>query len=498
MAQGQKRHTRLVQMQSRTRVEPFALAPRPRGTPAGAWLCATLRADIQGGRLAPGSRLPSSRHLARLASMARGTVVTALEQLEAEGYVDARSRSGVFVAERRPPAAIARPSRSTAIRLVPDVASLEPFVRLVPSPRRAFVTNVPAVDLFPAGVWARLAGRSARRASVRDLTGCGVLGFAPLRAAVADYLRRSRGVVCTPEQVVIVSGVQEALALATRLLVGRGHRVVMEDPGYPGALRAFDAAGARVQFLPVDEAGMRVPDRRSTARLVYVTPAHQFPLGVSMSYVRRMALLQWAREAGALIVEDDYDSEYRYSSRPLPALQGLDAYGTVLFTGSFNKLLFPSLRLGYLVVPPTLVDPLAAVLSVSGQHRPMLDQATLCEFMAEGYLFRHLRRMRSVYAARRAALVEAVDRELAGLVALSHSEAGLQAFARLLVPIASATVAEAAASDAVQVAPLSRYLQKPRAIDGLIMGFAAVDEDEIAIGVARLGRTFDRLLRRRR
>jgi GntR family transcriptional regulator/MocR family aminotransferase len=298
--------------------------------------------------------------------------------------------------------------------------------------------------------------------------------------------------------VVIVSGVQEALALATRLLVGRGHRVVMEDPGYPGALRVFAAAGARVQFLPVDEAGMRVPDRRSAARLAYVTPAHQFPLGVSMSYVRRMALLQWAREAGALIVEDDYDSEYRYGSRPLPALQGLDASGTVLFTGSFNKLLFPSLRLGYMVVPPALVDPLAAVLSVSGHHRPMLDQATLCEFMAEGHLFRHLRRMRSIYAARRAALVEAADRELAGVVALSHSEAGLQAFARLLVPLPSVAVAEAAARDAVQVAPLSRYLQKPRAIDGLIMGFAAVDEGEITVGVTRLARTFERLLRRRR
>jgi GntR family transcriptional regulator/MocR family aminotransferase len=453
-----------------------------------------LRGDIQTGRLAPGARLPSSRRLAAMARMSRGTAVAAVEQLQSEGYLHARSRSGVFVASE-PPAAPAQRPRSGAAP-VPAGATmtrLEPFVRLAPGVRRAFVTNVPAVDLFPLTVWARLASRRARHASVRDLTSCGVLGYEPLRAVVADYLRRSRGVVCTTEQVVIVSGVQEALATVTRLLVGPGDRAIMETPGYTGALRALAAAGARIDFAPVDDEGMQVPSRRHAPRVAYVTPAHQFPLGISMSYARRLALLDWAQATAGVIIEDDYDSEFRYTGQPLPALQGLDTRGCVVFMGSFNKLLFPSLRLGYLVVPPVLIDPLTAYLSVAGQHRPFIDQAALCDFIADGHFFRHVRRMRRIYAARRAALADAAEQRLTGAMTLGRSEAGLQAFGRLLGPQPSAVVAAAAAEDGVSVTPLSRYEYAASPVDGLVMGFAAIDEREIRTGIARLARTFDRL-----
>jgi GntR family transcriptional regulator/MocR family aminotransferase len=479
-------------MQPRSTTEHYALAPRPRRQPAGRWLCATLRADIQAGRLAPGARLPSSRRLAALAGLSRGTAVAAIEQLQSEGYLHGRSRSGVFVVPDPPVA-----SRSHALpapaRPATAITRLEPFVRLAPGARRAFVTNVPAVDAFPLTVWARLASRRVRRSSIRDLTSCGVLGYEPLRAAVADYLRRSRGVVCATEQVVIVSGVQEALSAAARLLVGPGDRAIMETPGYTGARRALAAAGARLQFAPIDDEGMRVPPRRLAPRIAYVTPAHQFPLGISMSYARRLALLQWAQATGGTILEDDYDSEFRYTGQPLPSLQGLDAHGCVVFMGSFNKMLFPSLRLGYLVVPPALIDPLTALLSVSGQHRPFVDQATLCDFMSEGHFFRHLRRMRRVYAARRAVLGEAVEQRLSGALSLTRSEAGLQAFGRLLIAHPSAVVAAAAEQDAISVTPLSRYAYGPSAFDGLVLGFAAIDEREIRAGVTRLARTFDRL-----
>lgn len=471
----------------------YALPPRPARQPAGRWLCAALRADIARGRLGPGDRLPSSRRLAELADVARGTAVAALEQLQAEGYVHARLRAGVFVADRsRPPASAASAVRAPSPRVAPAVAALAPFVRFTAPPRRAFVTNQPAVDHFPLDTWARLLGRRARHASVRELIGGEAFGYRPLRDAVADYLRKARGVVCSRDQVVILSGVQEALAVATRLLLRPGDRVAMEDPGYPGARRAFEAAGARVTAVPIDDLGMRVPADRGAHRLAYVTPAHQFPLGIAMAYARRLALLAWARRTGALVLEDDYDSEFRFSGQPLPALQSLDAHGQVIFLGSFNKLLFPSLRLGYLVVPPSLVDPARALLTVSGHDRPFLDQAALCDFIDGGHLFRHVRRMRRIYGARRAVLAAALQERLAGALALAPTEAGLQAFARLLAPVSSTALATAAAAADVIVAPLARYRARPSPVDGIVLGFAAVDEREIRAGVDRLARILDR------
>ena len=322
------------------------------------------------------------------------------------------------------------------------------------------------------------------------------MGYGPLQAAVADYLNASRGVKCVPEQVAIVSGVQEALDLVARLFLNPGDRVCMEDPGYTGAAIVFEAVGARVSGAPLDDEGMglRAASLRGS-RLVYVTPAHQFPLGTTMSLPRRLALLEWARRSGALIFEDDYDSEYRYSTRPVPALQGLDRNGLVLFAGSFSKVLFPSLRLGYLVVPPDLVSKVGATKSVTSRHPPLLEQAVLCDFITEGHFGRHLRRMREVYAERLSVLLESARERLAGLLEISKVEAGLQTAGWLCGATSGESAAKAAAARDVEVTPLRRYSRGCLAREGLQLGFAAVDTGEIRRGVRELAAALEAEIR---
>jgi GntR family transcriptional regulator/MocR family aminotransferase len=315
------------------------------------------------------------------------------------------------------------------------------------------------------------------------------LGYRPLREAVADYLNTSRGVHCSPEQVLIISGVQEALDRAAHLLLDPGEPVWMEDPGYPGAAVVFRSVGAKICAVPVDAEGLDLEQGRrrwGRARLVYVTPAHQYPLGVTMSLRRRLELLEWARRAGTCVFEDDYDSEYRYSGRPVPALQGLDRAGVVLFAGSFSAVLFPSLRLGYLVVPSDLVDTFAAAESVSTHHPPLMEQAVLCDFIREGHFARHVRRMRELYAERRAVLLDCARRRLAGMLEIPGVDAGMQTVGWLRRGINAERVAPAAARLGVEVVPLSRYALGRRRMNGVILGFAAVEPREIRRGVEQL------------
>jgi len=475
----------------------LALPPRDRSISATRWLYDSIRAAILEGRLPPGARLPASRDLARRFGLARGTIVSAFEQLGAEGYLDARVGSGTRVAAVLPERLLEAgghtrsrsPDRRTRpVRLSQHARRTHALGPADPARVRAFRTNLPALDLFPIALWTQVAARRYRRASTEFLRGCGPLGYPPLQRAVAHYLGASRGVLCDPGQVVVVSGVQEALDLAARLLIDPGDTVAIEDPGYTGAARVFESYGARLAPVPLDAEGLTLGPALDGARMVYVTPAHQFPLCMTMSLPRRLALLEWARANGALVFEDDYDSEYRYAGRPLPALQGLARDGQVLFAGSFSKVLFPSLRLGYLVVPPGLVDAAAAARSITMRHAPLPDQAVLADFIEAGHFGRHLRRMRGVYAERLGVLMDAARKELAGRLAVSDIEAGLQTAAWLPAGVNAEAVARAAAERQVEVTPISRHARRRLERDGLILGFASVDAGEIRRGVRELAR----------
>jgi GntR family transcriptional regulator/MocR family aminotransferase len=308
---------------------------------------------------------------------------------------------------------------------------------------------------------------------------------------VAAYLNSSRGVKCTAEQVLILSGAQEALDRTARILLNPGESVWMEEPGYPGAGVVFRALGAQIRRVPVDSEGLSLEigkKRWRAPRLVYVTPGHQFPLGVTMSLRRRLALLEWARRSGVLIFEDDYDSEYRYAGRPVPAMQGLDRSGVVIFAGSFTAVLFPALRLGYLVVPEEMVDVFAAAESVSTHHPPLLEQAVLCDFITEGHFARHIRRMREIYAERLQELLDSAKEKLSGALEISNVEAGLQTVGWLRPGLSGEKIANLAAVRDVEVVPLSRYASGRPRREGLILGFAAVDPKELRRGVDELAK----------
>jgi GntR family transcriptional regulator / MocR family aminotransferase len=485
-------------MPKRSSTLPLNLHQPRSGMPLYRWLYEELRAAILAGRLRPGGRLPATRELAAEYGLSRPTIVTAFEQLRAEGYVEGKTGSGTYVSQTLPEELLQAPGakapQNTGRRRVglSDYARrLSPLRRTEYRVARAFRGGQPALDAFPADLWGQVAARRLRRIPASLLAGGEALGYRPLREAVADYLNTSRGVKCAAEQVLIISGIQEALERTAHLLLNPGDPVWMEDPGYPGAAATFRAVGAKIWPVRIDaegldlEAGQR---RCRKPRLVYTTPAHQFPIGVTMSLRRRLSLLEWARRSGAFVFEDDYDSEYRYSGRPIPALQGLDRAGVVIFAGSFTNVLFPALRLGYLVVPPDMVDLFAAAGSVSTHHPPLLDQAVLCDFIREGHFARHIRRMRELYAERLSVLLEAAGNELSGLLEVQKVEAGLRTVGWLRAGISAEGAAEEAARRNVEVTPLSRYAYGRVRRQGLVLGFAAVDAKELQRGVTELAR----------
>jgi GntR family transcriptional regulator/MocR family aminotransferase len=462
------------------------------------WLYGELRTAILEGRLRPGSRLPATRDLASAYGLSRSTIVTAFDQLKSEGYVEGRSGSGTYVSQVQPEhlldvrgPQVEKKLPHRRIALSSYARRLQPFRGAAARPIRAFRANQPALDQFPTTLWAQVAARRLRRVSTNLLAGGEALGYRPLREAVAGYLNSSRGVKCTADQVLILSGAQEALDRTARILLNPGDPVWMEEPGYPGAGVVFGAVGACIRRVPVDDEGLDFEQGRkrwSAPKLVYVTPGHQFPLGVTMSLRRRLALLEWARRSGTLIFEDDYDSEYRYSGRPIPAMQGLDRSGVVIFAGSFSAVLFPALRLGYLVVPPEMVDVFAAAESVSTHHPPLLEQAVLCDFIVEGHFARHIRRMRELYAERLQVLLESAKERFSGLLEISSVEAGLQTIGWLKRGVRAQRIAELAVSRNVEVVPLEVYAsgRSRRSSEGLVLGFAAVDPRELRRGVEQL------------
>jgi GntR family transcriptional regulator / MocR family aminotransferase len=474
----------------------LTLPQREPGVAAYRWLYACLRSEILCGRLRAGTRLSSTRDLASQYGLARGTIVNAFEQLKSEGYIEGSVGAGTYVSKVLPEKLLQVASPQAAKPAVaekrqPPVSEYGRRAKLFGGyenrPTRAFRANLPALDLFPATLWTKTTLHCLRRISTRQLMGCDPLGYIPLRHAVAEYLSRSRGVRCAPEQVAIVSGVQEALDLTARLLLNPGERVCVENPGYPGSSMVFQAFGAKIFSAGMDSEGIRVRQLPPQGvRLIYVTPGHQFPLGTTMTLARRLQLLEWARNSGAMIFEDDYDSEYRYSGRPIPALQGLDDSGLVLYAGSFSKVLFPALRLGYVVIPSGLLHHFEAIQSLTSRHAPMLEQIVLSDFMTEGHFGRHLRRMRQVYAERLSVLLEEARLKLAGLIKVSSVEAGLQTAGSLCGGIDAESATAAAAKRNVDVTPLGRYSLGGVVPQGLQLGFAALDVKEIRRGVREL------------
>jgi GntR family transcriptional regulator/MocR family aminotransferase len=475
------------------------LPARPANLPAYQWLRNSLQDLILAGTLPPGLRIPATRDLARQYGLARGTVLAAIDDLKSEGYLTARHGSGTYVSSVLPDTLLkskrtrvaeteVSATKAREYRLSDFGSRLTPFSHFVQPRTLAFRTNLPALDLFPTLLWNQVLTRRLRRRSTTSLLGCEAMGHPRLRAAVASYLRTSRGVICDAEQVLILSGIQEAVDLASRILIDPGDNVALEDPGYPAARAAFLAAGAKIRPMRLDAEGAVINDRGVLGvRLIYVTPGHQFPTGATMSLRRRLALIEVARRGNSIIFEDDYDSEYRYKSRPLSSLHGLDKYHSVIFAGSFNKVLFPSLRLAYMVVPPALVDVFLRAKHMMTRHHPLFEQEAVADFLEEGHFARHLRRMRKIYSERLGTLLDCSQTYLAGALAMSQIEAGLQTTAQLENGLVARDVAAAALRRNVDVVPVENYCFSTGDYSRMLqIGFAAVDERNIRKGVTTL------------
>lgn len=476
-----------------------------------------LRQRVLDGRLVSGTRLPASRDLAAALSISRNSVVRAYDQLYAEGFIESRVGDGTYVAQL-PGAGKLSTKVSTGLRTglspalstnwldLPVNSSTEVIHRAAlgrvennhlpqppVGPPRAFRVGVPAFDLFPFDVWAKLNGAFWRKPDLEQLCYGDPAGDARLRGLIAAYLLSSRGMQCSAEQIVITSGAQQAISLCAQLLVEPGDGVAVENPGYRAAGHAFALAGGRLHGVQVDAEGIdcQVLNSLDDCRVAYVTPSHQYPLGVVMSLARRLELLAWAERAGGWIIEDDYDGEYRYSGAPLSPLAALDRSGRVLYVGTFGKVAFPALRLGYLVLPPGLVDAFSRRRAVDMRHSEVSTQAVMAEFMAAGHFQRHIRRMRRAALSRRNALLAGWPSGLAGVGQLPGVAAGLHLTVRVDSLAREQQLLEQARAAEVEVNGLSTYwlAQSTTPVDqraGLVLGFAAVPEPAIAQALARL------------
>jgi GntR family transcriptional regulator / MocR family aminotransferase len=459
-----------------------------------------LQQNILNGTLRPGVRLPGTRDLAEELDVSRNTVMNAYEQLLAEGYLEGKVGSGTYVTRTLPEDMIQVHQSPNRIR--PPLSRRRPLSRrgevLVGNGRLAarsafmpcpFRAGIPALDAFPFDTWMRLVSRHYRRPPRDLLSYADPAGYAPLRRAIAAHLGPARAVHCDAEQVLVLTSLQQGLDLIARVLLDPGDTAWMEDPGYPSARAAFQGAAVRLEPVPVDAEGLDVAAgsaRCPNARLVYVTPSHQYPLGVTMSLSRRLALLDWARKAKAWVVEDDYDSEFRFSGRPISALQGLDRDGCVIYTGTFSKTLFPSLRLAYLVVPADLVEAFVAARTLVDRQTATLPQAVVADFLNEGHFIRHIRRMRTLYGARQEALVRAAKRELGGQLEVCPGETGLHVMGWLEQGHDDEEVSRVAGAANVEARPLSSYCVERHERGGLMLGFGAYDSRQIHDGMRRL------------
>lgn len=448
-----------------------------------------IKDAIAQGSLLAGSRLPSVRGLASDLGVARATVESAYGQLIAEGFLQSRGQAGTYVSPQLQNLPV-RAALTTEV--LPAVAAnpLHPSGATQP-----FQLGLPALDAFPRALWQRIVGRQLRTAPLAAMAHPSTQGLPELRAAIVNYLQLSRGINCRPEQVFICAGYQALLDLVIGTLLKTGDEVWLEDPGYPVTLPLFRAAGMQPVAVPVDEQGMNIAvgvAAAPRARMAVLTPTHQSPLGVSLSLARRMALLEWAQQQGAWILEDDYDSEVRYHGRPLPPLKSLDRQGRVLYAGTFSKTLFPALRMAYLVVPLEQVDAFGRSSRLRCCGCPPLMQASVADFIHQGHFYRHLKRMRPLYRQRREWLAQALARQLGEYLTVSSQAGGIQLLARLTAKGLDRRIAQEAWQRGLSIQALSDWHIASAAGDGLLMGFANfTQQSEAERAVARLAELFD-------
>jgi GntR family transcriptional regulator/MocR family aminotransferase len=493
-----------------TFLPPVAIDNRTK-TPMYRQLYDWFRRAIITGQMRPGQRVPSTRSLAIELKISRIPVVNAYEQLLAEGYFETFTGSGTCVARSIPEESSApllrlgggrigknlqrqaakarsrRPSRrEIALRQLPE----QSWLNIV----GAFRVSQPALDHFPIGIWSKLVARHARTPPKGVMGYADAMGYLPFREAISEYLGASRAVRCEVSQIMVTTGSQQALQLSAQVLFDAKDAVWLEEPGYPSARQAFIAAGARIVPVSVDQEGINIGGmirRGQRARAVYITPSHQYPLGMTMGATRRMLLLNWAVRSDAWIIEDDYDSEYRFGSRPISSLQGLDSNDRVIYVGTFSKVMFPALRLGYVVIPKDLVPAFSAARDAADVFSSTLYQLVMTDFIREGHFARHIRRMRMLYMDRRRTLAEAIKGEMGEACAVIGAEAGMHLVVLLPPGIDDVAVSKSAAGRGVSATPLSTCYLESGAKHGLILGYGGTNERQIRDGVRKLRESVD-------
>jgi GntR family transcriptional regulator/MocR family aminotransferase len=485
-------------------------------------LCRQIRDELKSGAFADAaSRLPSSRTLANDLGISRVTVNLAFSKLYAEGYLRSKARSGIFVANPLPESFLTanKPARRTvggirrgrpkAYRLVEHRARTSDRVRAIPDQRAgtqfdlgalgagagiSLVPGLPAVDEFPIDIWERLRSRVLAQKGAHLLRHASSRGDADLRKAIATYLCDFRGARCHPDQIVIVGGMQQAMLISAMALLDPGEPVWMEDPGFHQARRVFILAGAKVVPKPLDHEGIVIArsPKEKQPKIIHITPSHQYPLGVTMSFERRTAVLDFARVHDAFVFEDDFYAEFRFTGPPLPCLQGIDDFGRVIYAGTMSKILYPSLRLGYVVAPETLIDPLVKIRSTMDQHSSAIDQATLARFITEGFFLSHIKRMRKIYAERREVFIKQFNELLGDRFTLQVPEGGLNMVAWLKREQDFAAISRVTLQIGVKPSPLSFYCIRATPKPAFVFGFAGWTPAQIRESLVKLASSLRR------
>lgn len=466
----------------------------------------SIRSAILSGRLRPGDKLSSTREISKYLGISRTTVIHSFELLVSEGYVVGITGSGSFVNEQLPESFInANISKTNVITGKSKTLDLSRsglnifksrYINLNPQGVIPFLPGIPSFTEFPYDTWARLAAKSVKELRSIDMNYADSRGLRTLRELIAVYLRHSRGVICDSEQVIIVSGAQQSINLIGNIFLNPGDDIIMEDPVFFGADVAFRVMGAKINYIPVNEEGIdikKIVKSKLIPKLIYVTPSHQYPLGYTMSLKRRMQLLEWAAEYSVVIIEDDYDSEFRYTGNPLSSLQGMDAGKCVIYVGTFSKVLFPSIRIGYIVLPENLIEIFMKAKSIFDRNSPILEQLIISKFMHEGHFGRYLRKMRLIYQARKELLETEFNQKFSAVGNIKASQAGLHAVAHISHEINDKLIQTEAAKENLIVTSLSSSCKKRKDLNGLVLGYSAFKPNEIIAGLDKLGKVIDKI-----